>query len=229
MRMSRKSALGRWRVDIFSSMLRPRMEDLLNRIATLAIAACFAPLMSASAQDASPGGDLAAGKYTGRFSVGLGLDAGGPLQFRDSPDTIIDSPTVFQSGGRLAFRWGDPRVDAHRVGLSVGYHRLARRGDGSTLTAITPALMYAAGGLTEVQALIGYQVALASTDSFTVDAKVPYSGLHAGLELRHSFLPDTGKLGIVAGVFTEGTLGSPTTYSTLFAGARVEITLRKSN
>jgi len=187
--------------------------------------------LPAFAQDEGPAADTVAhGKFSGRFNVGLGIDAAGPLQFRDSPDTILDSPTVFQTGGRLTFRWGDPRRDSHRIGLGLGYHSLARRADGSRLSAFTPELLYATGGLTEVQVGLGYQVGLASADSFTVDAKVPYSGLHAGLELRHSFIPETGApLGIVVGLFAEGTLGSPTTYSSLFAGARVEITLRKSN
>lgn len=163
------------------------------------------------------------------FEVGIGLDGGGPLMFRDTPDDVIEPATVFEYGTRLAFRFGDPEVHHHRFGLGLGLHALARSGS-RKLGAVDPMALYATGGATEVQFGAGYRVAMGG-DGFTISGgRVPYSGPMGSLELRHSFLDGDAEvpLGLVAGLFAEGVLGSPTDFSTCFAGARIDLTWRKA-
>ncbi len=163
------------------------------------------------------------------FEVGIGLDGGGPVLFRDTPDDQIEPATVFQYGTRLSFRLGDPEVHLHRVGLGLGIHSLARSGS-RTLGAVDPMALYATGRATEVQLGLGWRVGLAGDGFDITGGKVPYSGPLGMLELRHSFLDGEARvpMGLVAGLFAEGSLGSPTDFSTAFVGARIDLTYRKS-
>lgn len=162
-----------------------------------------------------------------RFEVGIGLDAGGPILFRDTPNASLDGPTVYQYGTRLGFRFGEPGVDAHRPGVTLGIHSLARATDRSLL-AVDPQLVYATGGATELQFGAGWRVASAS-DGFRSGDEVPYGGPLGSVELRHSFLDAdaTTPIGLVVGGFAEAVLGTPTTYSTAFVGVRLDLTYRK--
>ena len=170
----------------------------------------------------------ATGSVFSRFEVGLGLGAGGPLLFRDTPDATIEPPTVFQYGTRLGFRFGATEVDAHRFGLTLGFHSLARSAS-RKLAAFDPMLVYATGGATEIQFGLGARIPMAG-DGFTLsDGSAPYGGPMGALELRHSFIDGDADvpMGVVAGVFAETVLGTPTDFSTAFVGARVDLTYRK--
>lgn len=164
-----------------------------------------------------------------RFEVGAGLDAGGPLLFRDTPDAQIESPTVFEYGTRLGFRFGTPGHDPNRFGVVVGWHALARSGS-RKLASLDPMAVYAAGGDTEMQLGLGARVAIADEGFRLSDGRVPFTGPLASLELRHAFVDDEAAtpIGIVLGAFAEAVLGSPTTYSTAFVGARIDLTYRKN-
>ena len=163
-----------------------------------------------------------------RFEVGIGLDAGGPLLFRDTPDATLAAPIVFEYGTRLGFRFGDPDLDPHRVGIVVGLQSLARSGD-RKLFATDPMVVYATGKATEMQFGLGARVASGS-DGFRIADAVPYSGPLASLEVRHSFVDGQAKtpIGVVVGGFFEAVLGTPTSYSTAFAGARLDLTYRQN-
>lgn len=163
------------------------------------------------------------------FEVGIGLDGGGPILFRDTPDERIEPPTVFQYGTRLSFRFGDPEVHHHRVGLGLGLHSLARSGS-RKLGAVDPMALYATGGATEIQFGAGYRVGLAGNGFSIRDGSVPYGGPIGSLELRHSFIDGQADvpMGVVVGAFAEAVLGSPTDFSTAFVGARLDLTFRKS-
>lgn len=190
----------------------------------LLVLAATALTGTAQAQDASSSD----GSMFSRFEVGLGLSGSGPLLFRDTPDAQIEPPSVFAYGTRLTFRFGDPEVDAHRFGLGVGFQSLARSGS-RKLGAIDPVLLYATGGATEVQWGLGARVALASDGFSLSDGSTPYTGPLSSLELRRSFIDGEADvpMGFVAGLFAEAALGSPTTFSSVFVGARMDLTFRK--
>lgn len=162
-----------------------------------------------------------------RFEVGVGVDAAGPLMFRDPPDARLEAPTVFQYGGRLGFRFGTPDQDPNRLGLELGWHGLAHS-DSRQLNAFDPLLVLASGGATEVQVGAGARIALADA-GFTVGDRVPFTGPMASLQLRHAFLDEQAAVpvGVSVGGFVEAVLGHPADYTSVFAGARFDFTFRK--
>lgn len=163
-----------------------------------------------------------------RFDVALGVSGSGPLLFADLPDDRLAPTSVFGWGARAAFRFGDPAVDDHRFGVAFGFQGLARD-DLRSLRAFDPALLYAAGERVEVQAGLGYRVAIASPGFLAPDGKAPYAGPLASLELRKELIDGHSgpPLVVTAAAFAEGVLALPDpSYSSAFGGLRLELAWR---
>ncbi len=178
----------------------------------------------------APCSALAGDNLFGSFDVSVGLGGAGPALFRDTADGVLEDTSVFEYGTRLGFRFGQADLDPHRFGLTVGYHALARS-TSRKLGAVDPQLVYATGDSLEIQAGLGYRVALADAGFLAPDGANRYGGMLGSMELRKAFRPEDGEMpvGVTASVFAEGvlTLADPV-YSTTFIGARIELAFFKT-
>lgn len=162
----------------------------------------------------------------GRYEVGAGVDAGGPLLFRDPADERLLGTRAVQYGARAGFRFGLPGDDPHRFGVAVGWHALARSGR-HALAGLDPLAVYATGDDLELQLGLGARVALGGDRFRLADGRMPFGGPLATVEVRHAFLDDQSPLGVALGAYAEAVVGRPAAYSTAYAGVRLDLVYRK--
>lgn len=154
------------------------------------------------------------------YQVHLGLQAGGPLLFKDTPDARLQSTSAFQFGGHLAFLFGTELRHLHRFGLGLAFATLAKS-DTRDAETVTPYLVYEIGHPIVLQAGLGWAIGV-GTSNFAEN----YSGFYAGAALRYSFRSEKhpSPVGVslgVTGSFVAATKSLQ--YSTAFLGAQIEM------
>jgi hypothetical protein len=179
-----------------------------------------APLTTAIAH-ADPAADTTRtfGDSLHAYNVQLGLDSAGPVLFKDTPDMSLSDTTVFVYGGRLAFLFGDELADAHRIGLAVGYHTVARS-DARSLAMISPELIYETGHPLILQVGLGWAITR-GTEGFAEN----YSGFSPSASLRWSFLGKPRSV-VSAAIGLTGRVIVATKdfdYSSAYLGAQLEL------
>jgi hypothetical protein len=177
----------------------------------------------ASFEGATAGGSSS---FTDNYSIRLGLEAAGPLMFRDTPDGLSEDTSVFAIGPRLGFLFGNELTDVHRGGIGLSYLPTARS-DSRDLALIPIYLMYETGHPLVLQLRAGYAVATG-----TEDFKDNYGGFHAGMALRYSFLSQEkwSPVSVSPGILAFTNLSTESMqYSSAFLGAQVEIAYNTNN
>lgn len=160
----------------------------------------------------------------GAFQVGFAVSSAGPVLFGDVPDTTLDQTTVFEYGGRLAFRFGDPRYHAHRFGVAADYSLVARS-DARKLRFLTPQLLYQTGSRLALELGLGWAAGLG-----TAHYAGEYSGFYSGAELRYAFRQpgDGSHVGVTFGLLGRVVLAKgDLQQSSSFVGAQIEFTYQK--
>jgi hypothetical protein len=204
----------------------------------LAVAAAIAVAISAPGQavaqtaqasaQVSTSGSVSATSsgFFDNYSFRLGLQAAGPLLFRDVPDQRVQETTVFQYGPRMAFLFGHEVKDIHRAGLGVAYLPTAK--SHSRSVAFLPIfLQYEIGHPLVLQAAAGANVTLG-----TAGFAGKYSGLHTGMALRYSFqaLDKWSPITVSPGIAAQANVStSAVQYSSMFLGAQIEIMYDSNN
>jgi hypothetical protein len=201
----------------------------------LAMASAFllASLASAQAvaQQAGVAGTAAvattgSSEFFDNYSIRLGLEAAGPLLFRDTPDGMVEETTVYQFGPRVGFFFGHEIRNIHRGGLGLSY-LFTGKSESRSLTFIPIYLLYEIGHPLILQAAAG-----ANLTTGTKDFADQYSGIHTGLALRYSFFSadSTSPITVSPGIAARANLVTDDMqYSSVFLGAQVEIMYNTNN
>jgi len=173
----------------------------------------------------SAAGSTTAPAFFDNYSIRLGLEAAGPLLFRDVPDGRVEQTTIFQYGGRLGFLFGNELKNPHRGGIGMSY-LFTGKSDSRSLTFIPIYLLYETGHPLVLQAALGVN-ATAGTAGF----KGHYAGMHTGLVLRYSFLrEDSGPITVSPGIAARSNVVfGDMQYSSVFVGAQLEISYNTNN
>ncbi len=163
--------------------------------------------------------------YFSNFQVGGGIEGGGPLFFKDTPDQTLDKTTVFLYGGKISFLFGHYKNDVHKVGLETNFNLIAKSKD-RTLMYLSPALVYSVGFPFVLESSLGYTIALG-----TKDFAENYSGIFSGIELKYVFNNnDSSPVLISLGLTGKFILPiKDMTYANSFAGISLEIMYRTDN
>jgi hypothetical protein len=165
-------------------------------------------------------------EFFDNYSVRLGLQAAGPLLFRDAPDGRVEETTVFPFGPRLALLFGHELRNIHRAGLGLSY-LFVGDSESRSLSFIPIYLLHEIGHPLILQSALGANLT-AGTEGFADN----YTGVHTALALRYSFIeadrwfPVTVSPGITA---QANLVPDDMQYSTVFLGAQVEIMYNTNN
>ena len=157
---------------------------------------------------------------THSYQLQLAMASAGPVLFRDTPDQMLETTTAFEYGGRLGFFLGNERLDAHRLGLGVGYDHAARS-DSRNLAFITPQLLLETGHPLILQLAVGGAIG-----SGTKDFASNYSGVFTGATLRYSFLDKQKTSPVSVSFGLTGRVIAATKdlqYSSAFVGGQIEL------
>ena len=160
------------------------------------------------------------GDITRSYQLQLAMASAGPVLFRDTPDQMLETTTAFEYGGRLGFLLGNERLDAHRIGLGVGYDHAARS-DSRNLAFITPQLLVETGHPLILQLAVGGAIGT-GTDHFASN----YSGVFTGATLRYSFLDKHRTSPVSLSFGLTGRVIAATKdlqYSSAFVGGQIEL------
>jgi len=158
--------------------------------------------------------------FTSNFSIRAGVEAAGPLAFRDTPDGLSEETSVFAIGPRLGFLFGNELTDLHRGGIGLSYLPTARS-DSRNLALVPIYLMYETGHPLILQLRAGAALATGSDDF-----KSNYGGFHAGMALRYSFLTEEkwSPVSVSPGLLAFTNLSTESMqYSSAFLGVQLEI------
>ncbi len=159
------------------------------------------------------------------YSIRLGLEAAGPLKFRDAPDGRVEQTTVFPFGFKAAFLFGHEVKDIHRAGLQLSYLSVAKS-DNRSLKMIPIDLVYEIGHPLVLQVLLGYNAQAGS------GFESKYGGLSTGMALRYSFqaLEKWSPVTVSPGLIARANISSDSMqYSTVFLGAQLEVSYDTNN
>lgn len=181
---------------------------------------------AAPAAPAATARERAFGDITGSYQLQLALDSAAPVLFRDTPDKMLERTTAFAYGGRLAFLFGNERLDQHRIGLGLGYD-LAARSDSRKLALIAPQLVYETGHPLILQLALGYAVGNGSA-GFASN----YGGVQTGATLRYSFLDRSRRSPFSVSFGLTGRVVAATKdfqYSSAFVGGQIELVFHLGN
>lgn len=175
---------------------------------------------SASATTSSSGAS-----FFDNYSIRFGLEAAGPLHFRDVPDGRVEETSVFEYGAKVGFLFGNELTDIHRGGLQISYLPIAKS-DTRNLKLIPIDLVYEIGHPLVLQVLLGYNIQAGTG----FDSK--YGGLSTGLALRYSFqsLQKWSPITVSPGIVSRANISSDSwQYSTVFLGAQLEFSYNTNN
>ena len=200
---------------------------------------CLLPLLLVKPAAAQQAGASASGQatlegatgggsssLTSNYSIRAGVEAAGPLMFRDTPDGLSEETSVFAIGPRLGFLFGNELTDVHRAGLGFSYLPTARS-DSRSLSLIPIYLMYETGHPLILQLRAGAALATG-----TEDFKGNYGGLHAGMALRYSFLTEEkwSPVSVSPGLLAFTNISTESMqYSSAFLGVQLEIAYNTNN
>lgn len=164
-------------------------------------------------------------EFFDNYSLRFGLEAAGPLHFRDAPDGRVEQTTVFPFGFKLAFLFGHEVKDIHRAGLQLSYLSVAKS-DNRSLKMIPIDLVYEIGHPLVLQVLLGYNAQAGS------GFESKYGGLSTGMALRYSFqsLEKWSPVTVSPGIIARANISSDSMqYSTVFLGAQLEVSYDTNN
>jgi hypothetical protein len=209
------------------------------RVALVAVTALTLGGSSAMAEDEAPApapeaapeappapavsGERGFGDKLRSLTVVVGLDSAAPLRFTDTPDMRLDSTRVFGYGGHLGVMLGDELVDAHRVGLVVGYATVARSAERS-LALVTPRLVYETGHPVMLQVGLGWAI-----PTGTAGFADQYGGLLSTAALQYSFRRAQPRSRLSATLGVVGQVIAATKdfdKSSVFVGAQLDLGVR---
>jgi len=162
----------------------------------------------------------------GDFQLSVTLDGSGPLRFKDTADTTLDTTEVFEYGAGVGLMFGDERVDLHRVGLGVSFDRVARSAD-RTLAFITPHIAYEIGHPLVLQLDLGYSIATG-----TAGFKDNYKGIYTGFVLRYALRSATSDSPVSVSPGLVGAMiltPDDSRFSSAFLGAQIEFTYHSAH
>jgi hypothetical protein len=216
---------------------------MMRRSTVLLMTPCLVALLSAgsaAAQQTGAGAQAnAAGQaslegaygggssdFTANYSIRAGVEAAGPLMFRDTPDALSEETSVFAIGPRVGFLLGSELANVHRAGIGFSYLPAARS-ESRKLTFIPIYLMYETGHPLILQLRAGANLA-GGTEGF----KDNYGGFHAGMALRYSFLrqENWSPVSVSPGLLAFTNLSSESMqYSSAFLGIQIEVAYNTNN
>lgn len=160
-------------------------------------------------------------KIFSNFSVQLGLDAAGPVYFKDTADGRLEELSVFQYGGHLNLMFGNTFSDRHRLGLGFFFAPTAVS-ENRNLSYMAPYLVYETGRDWILQLEAGYNLTSASKD-----LEKQYDGAYLGSGISYVFLKPSPDSPIYLSLGLKGramvNLDQPE-YSSMFVGLQLELT-----
>lgn len=160
-------------------------------------------------------------KIIQNFSVQFGLDAAGPLYFKDTADGRLEELNVLQYGGHLNLMLGSMQLDRQRLGLGFFFAPTAIS-ENRNLSYMTPYLVYETGRDWVLQLEAGYNLTRSSKD-----LEKNYEGMYLGSGISYVFLKPSSKAPFHVALGLKGRAVINTSqpeYSSMFVGLQLELT-----
>ena len=122
--------------------------------------------------------------FFSNFQVIFGINAGGPVLFKDTADTTLNKTTLFMFGGNLEFVFGHYKASNHRIGLGISYDLIAQS-ENRNLSFLKTFLVYQTGFPFNAEFHLGGNIATGDPD-FAQN----YTGLYTGVVLKYNFVTE---------------------------------------